>query len=62
MVEATNEKEFREFYTRWSPLVLRICRLFLGNDAEAEKATQAGFLAYFQRELDWTAGHSPSSS
>jgi hypothetical protein len=52
MVVATNEKELREFYTKWSPLVFRVCRLFLGNDAEAEKATEAGFLTYFERELD----------
>ena len=39
-----NEKAMKAFYERWSASVFTFCRLFLGDEAEAEKATTEAFL------------------
>ena len=42
------KKEIREFYERWGASVLAFCRLFLGDEAQAQEATAQTFLVYLR--------------
>ena len=43
---ARNEEMVKAFYDRWSTDVFTFCRLFLGDETAAEKATAEAFLCY----------------
>lgn len=52
MLEARTEKEVHKFYAKWGPKLCGFCRLLLGDDAQAEKAMEQGFLDYVTRDLE----------
>jgi DNA-directed RNA polymerase specialized sigma24 family protein len=46
------EREIREFYAKWSPHVLALSCLLLGEGSEAERTAGEAFQAYLSRGLD----------
>ena len=47
-----NETDVRLYYDRWGRTALRYCQLFLGDQVEAEAATQQAFLEVFRSATD----------
>lgn len=52
-------QEFQEFYARWAPSVLSFCVLFLGDEEQAELATQQAFVEYVRGRQSFTAERLP---
>ena len=46
------ERKIEKFYTAWSPSVLALCCLLVGEGAEAERTTAEAFQAYLSRGLE----------
>ena len=42
------EREVKAFYKRWGPDVFVFCRLFLGDEAEAETLAAQAFLTFYR--------------
>ncbi|MGH9777209.1 MAG: RNA polymerase sigma factor [Candidatus Acidiferrales bacterium] len=51
MFETRNEKDVREFFDRWGTAVFTFCRLFLGNEGDANEATVEAFIEYLRPGL-----------
>ena len=47
-----NEIDCRLYYDRWAATALRYCKLFLGDQVEADAATQQAFLEILRRATD----------
>jgi hypothetical protein len=47
-----NESDVQLCYERWGPMALKYCQLFLGDQAQAEAATQQGFLDFLRYATD----------
>lgn len=60
MTEESLEKEFRDFYQRWSWPLFAFCRLFLGDEESGEAAAQEAFLAYFRQGLPLACDQLPA--
>ena len=43
-------REIEDFYQRWGPDVFIFCRLFLGDEREAERIASRAFLAFYRHE------------
>jgi hypothetical protein len=54
------EKQIEKFYVAWSPSVLALCCLLLGEGTEAEQISVEAFHAYLSRGLDLDVGQLPS--
>ena len=55
MSSAANVHDLRDveaFYKRWGADVLVFCRLFLGNDLEAETASSKAFLEFYRESSE----------
>ena len=46
------ERKIEKFYAAWSPSVLALCCLLLGEGADAERTTADAFQAYLSRGLE----------
>lgn len=46
------ERKVEKFYAAWSPSVLALCCLLVGEGAEAERTTAEAFQAYLSRGLE----------
>lgn len=59
---AGEEDAFRAAYVRWAPVVYRLARRTLGNEADAEDVTQNVFVSAWRARggFDATKGHLPS--
>lgn len=54
------EKQIEKFYAAWSPRVLALCCLLLGERTEAERTCVEAFQAYMSRGLDLDVVQLPS--
>ena len=41
-----DEQDFNDFYQHWGPSVFSFCHMFLGDEQQAELATQNAFVEY----------------